>query len=56
MELTANWELGPGKSGAEEGLLGRLLEEIPMSIEVETGKHCSWHFGFCFCCYFQIQL
>lgn len=38
MELTANWDLGPSKSGAEESLLGRLLEEVPVSIEVETSE------------------
>lgn len=38
MELIAYWDLGPSKSGAEDGLLGRLLEGIPMSTEVETSE------------------
>lgn len=34
--LTACWNLRPSKSGTEEGLLGRLLGGVLMSIEVET--------------------
>lgn len=36
--LLTHWNLGPSKSGAGEGLLGRFLEEVLMSIEVETFK------------------
>lgn len=42
--LLTHWNLGPSKSGTGEGLLGRLLEEVLMSTEVDFQKQRSWHF------------
>lgn len=38
MALTTPWNLGPSKSGAEGGHLGRLLEEVLMNTEVEISE------------------
>ena len=55
MERTVSWDLGPSKSGAEEGLLSRLLEGVPMNIEVEIPESIITGI-LCFVFVFQIQL